>query len=77
MIPLRMLKIECFLSESCGSEEALKGNLKLAIELEGADAEVVFHRIDAPVARALGLKGSPSILINGADISPVEMQGFG
>jgi hypothetical protein len=72
-----MIKIECYLSPACGSEAALRENIGRALELESVSADVSFRRIDGAVARALGLRGSPSVLVNGEDVDPVDMQGFG
>jgi hypothetical protein len=60
----------------CASENALKEALSKAIELESVDADVKFYRITDREAEELGLKGSPSVLINGKDIQPVNVQGF-
>lgn len=70
------MKIECYMALGCGSEEPLRKNITAALSLEGFDAEVVFHRIKDEEAYALGLKGSPSVLINGKDIEPQELTGF-
>jgi hypothetical protein len=70
------MKIECFLSLACGSEESLRANLGEALALEGIEAEIVMRRIDDPLARALGLRGSPSVLIEGRDIMPAPVDGF-
>ena len=60
----------------CASENALKEALSKTIELESVDADVKFYRITDREAEELGLKGSPSVLINGKDIQPVNVQGF-
>jgi len=70
------MKIDCYLSLGCASEDALRKAVSEAIELEAVDAEVKFYRITDKEAEELGLKGSPSVLINGKDIQPVNMQGF-
>ncbi|MEW6569749.1 MAG: hypothetical protein AB1390_01035 [Nitrospirota bacterium] len=70
------MKIDCFLSPGCASEEALRNNIKRALTLEHVEAEVNFRRIAEKEAEHLNLRGSPSILINGNDIQPVDMQGF-
>lgn len=70
------MKIECFISLGCGSEDPLRENIKAALSLEGVDAEVLFRRIKDEEAYALGLKGSPSVFINGQDIEPQELTGF-
>lgn len=71
-----MVKIDCYMSLRCGSEEALRENISKALKLEGIDAEVNFHRITDDEAIAMGLRGSPSVLINGEDIQPAEVIGF-
>lgn len=73
------MKIDCYLSTDCGSEAALRQNLDEALRLEGMSARIEIIRIEDSVARALGFKGSPTVLINGRDIAPapVDMQGFG
>lgn len=79
MKPLKMnksLSIDCYLSLGCASEEALRENIKLALESEAVEAEVNFYRIDEAEAKRLGLMGSPSVLINGRDILPREIPGF-
>lgn len=70
------MKIECFMSTGCGAEEPLRANVRAAVEMEGIDAEVIFQRITDEEAYALGLRGSPSVLINGVDIEPQEIAGF-
>jgi hypothetical protein len=64
------------MSLRCGSEEALRENITKALELEGVRAEVNFYRITDDEAKSLGLKGSPSVLIEGKDIQPVDIEGF-
>ena len=70
------MKIDCYLSIGCASENALRENIIHALNLEAIDAQLVFHRITDSEAEELGLKGSPSVLIDGQDIQPVNMQGF-
>jgi hypothetical protein len=70
------MKIDCYLSLGCASEGALRENLNMALELEDAKARVNFRRVLDREAAELGLKGSPSILINGKDIQPTDVQGF-
>jgi len=70
------IKIDCYLSLNCTSENQLKENIKEAIKLEAVDAEVKFHRIDDTEASRIGLKGSPSVHINGVDIIPGGISGF-
>ena len=70
------MKIDCYISLNCTSERQLKENINKALKLEGIDTEVLLHRIDDTEAAKIGLKGSPSVFINGIDIMPVEMSGF-
>ena len=70
------MKIDCYLSLGCASENALREALNKALELEAVDAQVKFYRITDKEAEELRLKGSPSVLINGKDIQPVNIQGF-
>jgi hypothetical protein len=39
------LTIDCYLSQGCQSEEALKMSIATALEKEGVQAEVNFYRI--------------------------------
>jgi hypothetical protein len=70
------MKIDCYISLGCTSEKPLKENVNQALSLEDVDAEVQFRRISEEEAINIGLKGSPSILINGVDIMPGEIAGF-
>jgi hypothetical protein len=70
------MRIDCYISAICTSREPLRKNIDEALGLEAVDAEVVFSIISELQASSLGLRGSPSILINGADIQPVETTGF-
>jgi hypothetical protein len=70
------MTIDCYLSGGCASETALRENLKRALELEAVEARVNFRRIADEEAADLGLRGSPSVLVNGKDVQPADMQGF-
>jgi hypothetical protein len=70
------VKIDCYMSLGCGSEGPLRENIKRALAREGIHAEVAFFRITDEEAQALGLRGSPSVLIDGRDIDPQEVAGF-
>jgi hypothetical protein len=70
------MKIDCYLSPGCGSEDALRENITRALLLEKIEAEVHFHRIDDAQAAALGLKGSPSVFIDGKELQPQGAVGF-
>lgn len=69
-------KVDCYMSQGCGSEDALRKNISRAIALEKGGAEVSFHRIDDAKASALGLTGSPSVFINGTELQPLATVGF-
>jgi hypothetical protein len=70
------MKIDCYLSLSCGAENDLRENIFEALGLEEVKAVVNFHRIDEREANRMGLRGSPSVRIDGKDIQPVETAGF-
>ncbi|KKL92521.1 hypothetical protein LCGC14_1883850 [marine sediment metagenome] len=69
------MKIECYLSQACMSEEELVRNIRQALSLEGVEADVSFRRVTDDDARHMGIKGSPTVLINGADIAPSDVNG--
>jgi hypothetical protein len=70
------MRIDCYLSPGCASKEPLRKNIEEALDLEAADSEVIFSMVNELEASSLGLRGSPSILIDGDDIQPVETPGF-
>jgi hypothetical protein len=70
------VKIECCMSLRCGSEDALRGNIEKALALEAVEAEVLVRRLGDEEAGALGLKGSPTVFINGKEVEPVAAAGF-
>lgn len=70
------MKIECYLSESCASENDLKDNIEEALQAESVDADIRVYRINETEAKRLGLMGSPSLLINGEDIMPEGIPGI-
>lgn len=72
----KKMKIDCYLSIGCASETDLRENLNKALELEAVQAQVNFRRIMDIEAAQLGLRGSPSVLINGKDIQPADVPGF-
>jgi hypothetical protein len=71
-----ILKIDCYLSQGCASEGALRANIALALEKEGLQAEVNFYRINDAEALSRGLSGSPSVFINEKELQPTGMLGF-
>ena len=68
--------IDCYISENCSSEDALRKNVMEALELEAVDASINFRIINETEAEQLALMGSPSILINRKDIIPGDIPGF-
>lgn len=70
------MRIDCYLSFSCGTEESLRENISRALDSDSLQAEVQFHRITDTQAETLGLRGSPSVLIDGNDIQPADVTGF-
>ena len=70
------MKIDCYFSAGCTSDVALEKNLTEALAAEEIEADVNYHRIDDEEATKLGLKGSPTILIDGVDPFPSEITGF-
>jgi len=70
------LTIDCYLSQGCQSQEALKMNIATALERDGIKADVNFHRFNDDEASSLGLSGSPSVFINGKELQPTGTVGF-
>ncbi len=64
------------MSLGCRAEGGLKENISQALDLEGLPSEVRFNRISDTEAAILGLRGSPSVLIDGQDIQPPDVAGF-
>ncbi len=65
------MKIDCYLSEHCGSYHELHHRVGAALKELGLPATVEFHTLyTADEATALGIPGSPTILIDGKDIAP-------
>jgi predicted thioredoxin/glutaredoxin len=61
------MKIDIYMAEICGSYHQLRENLNSAIAELKAQAEVVYHTVSYEEALDKGIKGSPSIWINGKD----------
>lgn len=62
------MKIDCYLSEHCGSYHQLRENIRAALQELGLDAEVVFHTVSYDEALSLGITGSPTIHVDGNDL---------
>jgi protein-disulfide isomerase len=70
------MRIDCYLSPECASEEALRENITRALAIEKVEAEPSLHRLDDSEAMALGVTGSPSVFINGKELQPQGSVGF-
>jgi hypothetical protein len=70
------MKIDCYISQGCGSEEALKENIAHALDADHIHAEVGIHRISDEKAGELKLSGSPSVFIDGKELQPQGSAGF-
>lgn len=71
-----MLKIDCYLSESCLTEKELLENINTALKLESMEADVSIMRLDERKATSLGLRGSPAIFFKNIEIMPGTEDGF-
>jgi len=66
------MKIDCYLSEHCGSYYELRANLDRALRELSVEAEVQFHTIYFDEAVAMDIKGSPTLRVDGKDLFPAE-----
>jgi hypothetical protein len=73
---MKRITIECYLSIGCGAEDALWKNIGAAMAVEGVDADVRMSRITDDEARERGFRGSPTVLVNGVELDPADMDGF-
>jgi hypothetical protein len=71
-----IIRIDCYLAQDCASEQALRDSINTALRLETVKAEVSYTRVTESEAEKLGLRGSPSVLVDGRDILPFSMSGF-
>jgi hypothetical protein len=62
------MKIDCYLSEHCGSYYQLRENISQALQEMGLDAKVAFHTVSYDEAVSLGISGSPTIRLDGMDL---------
>ena len=62
------MKIDCYLSEHCGSYYQLRDNIRAALRQLGMEVEVVFHTVSYDEALSLGIPGSPTIRLDGRDL---------
>ncbi len=70
------MRIDCYLSRGCGSEENLRKNITQALAIEKVQADVNFYRLDDDKAMDLGLTGSPAVFIGGKELQPLGKVGF-
>lgn len=70
------MRIDCYLSPECSTEDGLRRNIARALAEEEMEAAVSIRRVDDHTAMALGVTGSPSILINGKELQPQAAEGF-
>jgi len=61
------LKIDIYLSEICGSYHQLREHMDQALDELDIGTEVTYHTVHYDEAVARGIKGSPSIWMNGRD----------
>jgi hypothetical protein len=66
------MKIDCYLSEHCGSFHTLRENLERALQELSLQAELAFHTIYYDDAVALDIKGSPTVQVDGKDLFFME-----
>ncbi len=62
------MKIDCYMSESCGSYHELKDAVSRALRELGVKADVRYHTITFEEAVALDVSGSPTVRINGREV---------
>jgi hypothetical protein len=70
------MRIDCYISEKCTSEDGLRTNIARTLELENMNANVNLMRIDDEKARSLGIKGSPSVFVNDIELQPLKTGEF-
>jgi hypothetical protein len=62
------MNIDSFMSEGCGSYHQLRENIDKALSDLGVQADVSYNTVYYDEAVKLGLRGSPTIRINGKDL---------
>ena len=71
----KQLVIMCFYYPECASRDVLPERLACALTEEGVEAEVRHHTLSVEEARARGVEGSPTVMIDGADILEMASDG--
>lgn len=62
------MRIDCYLSEHCGSYHDLRRNLEQALASLHLAPEVLFHTVTYDEAVTLDIMGSPTIRLDGRDL---------
>ncbi len=70
------MKINCYLSRTCGAEDELRENIARVLRIEQVEADVNFFRIDDAEAATLGVTGSPSVFIDDEEVQPQKAVGL-
>lgn len=70
------MNIECFMSEGCSSYHQLRENIDKALSELKVKADVSYHTVYYDEAVKLGLRGSPTIRINGKDFDEGSSPGI-
>jgi alkyl hydroperoxide reductase subunit AhpF len=61
------MKIDVYMSETCGSYHNLRENMDRALADAHIEADVIYHMVYYDEAVSRNIKGSPSVWINGKD----------
>ena len=70
------MNIDVYTAKVCSYLPELQENVRAAIAEAGAQAEAEYHAIDFDEARKLGIRGGPTIWINGKDAFEQKALGF-
>lgn len=62
------MKIDCYLSEHCGSYHELRENIDRALQELALSSEVSYHTVSYDDAVRMGITGSPSVWVDGKDL---------
>ncbi len=70
------MKIDVYTARVCSYFPELEENIRAALAAVGTDARVEHHPVDFGEARKLGIRGGPTIWINGRDAFEQTALGF-
>lgn len=73
----QLVEIDIFATVGCASRETLRANLAWAAAGAGVELRVRDHLLDEDLARERMIPGSPTVLVNGRDISSGGQPGTG